>query len=176
MLQCATLGGPLLERGSGILCSIPDDSERVSRVVNPSSGIRNRPLLEPRAATTNTPISAVGMSSQLLDFTEEDATERSLFRSMSSWTGIVSMKGWHGFFFILSLFVPLLSFLYDLLFLFWYWSCMHGERCDEVLFCIYLAMGGPSPMLRVHHRSEVFISAIFYFIQKLYSKFCFWLS
>lgn len=52
ILKCATLGGPLLERGSGLMSAqMQDDSERVSRACSST----NRPLLEPRTATTHAP-------------------------------------------------------------------------------------------------------------------------
>lgn len=52
ILKCATLGGPLLERGSGLMSAqMQDDSERVSRACSST----NRPLLEPRASTTHAP-------------------------------------------------------------------------------------------------------------------------
>jgi len=85
ILKCATLGGPLLERGTGILCSIPDDSERVSRVINgATTQLRPRPMLEPRAATANAPIPGASTSSAPLEHADSDTTERSLFRSLSS--------------------------------------------------------------------------------------------
>jgi len=52
IMKCATLGGPLLERGSGLMSAqMQDDSERVSRACSST----NRPLLEPRASTTHAP-------------------------------------------------------------------------------------------------------------------------
>ncbi|KAG0635337.1 hypothetical protein HOY80DRAFT_1011939 [Tuber brumale] len=77
ILKCATLGGPLLERGTGILCSIPDDSERVSRVINgATTQLRPRPMLEPRAATANAPIPGASTSSPPLEHADTDPTER----------------------------------------------------------------------------------------------------
>ena len=67
ILKCATLGGPLLERGSGLMSAqMQDDSERVSRACSST----NRPLMEPRAATTHAPR---GLTR---DPAAEDAAER----------------------------------------------------------------------------------------------------
>jgi len=59
------------------LCSIPDDSERISRVINgASTQMRSRPVLEPRAATTNTPISGASASSPPPGLVDADPIER----------------------------------------------------------------------------------------------------
>jgi osomolarity two-component system sensor histidine kinase NIK1 len=72
--QCATLGGPLLERGSGLLsaASTMEDDDRVaSRMFGPN--LTQRPtLLATRPTTTNGP-SAIGPSSRI---TELDSTRR----------------------------------------------------------------------------------------------------
>lgn len=70
--QCATLGGPLLERGSGLLsASMPDDSERVNRVISGANMTRSRPLLEPRVAAVAVPI----LAQQILELEDDDLIE-----------------------------------------------------------------------------------------------------
>jgi osomolarity two-component system sensor histidine kinase NIK1 len=73
--QCATLGGPLLERGSGLLSSIPDDSERVNRVINGANMTRSRPPLEPRAVTVAVSTPAPANPQQIIELTDDDAIE-----------------------------------------------------------------------------------------------------
>lgn len=75
--QCATLGGPLLERGSGLLsASMPDDSERVNRVINGANMTRSRPPLEPRAATVAVPTALpVTTSQQIIELAGDDLVE-----------------------------------------------------------------------------------------------------
>ena len=47
--QCATLGGPLLERGSGLMSARPDDTERAIRACsNSASALVPRPALNSR--------------------------------------------------------------------------------------------------------------------------------
>lgn len=76
ILKCATLGGPLLERGSGLMSAqMQDDSERVSRACSST----NRQLLEPRAATTHAPR---GLATSTRDPAAEEATERNSLRSL----------------------------------------------------------------------------------------------
>ncbi|RPB08162.1 hypothetical protein P167DRAFT_494584 [Morchella conica CCBAS932] len=75
ILKCATLGGPLLERGSGLLSSIPDDSERVNRVINGANMTRSRPPLEPRAVTVAVSTPAPANPQQIIELTDDDAIE-----------------------------------------------------------------------------------------------------
>lgn len=72
--QCATLGGPLLERGSGLLsASMPDDSERVNRVISGANMTRSRPPLEPRVATVAVPTPI--MTQQIIELADDDLIE-----------------------------------------------------------------------------------------------------
>lgn len=74
--QCATLGGPLLERGSGLLsASMPDDSERVNRVISGANMTRSRPLLEPRAATVAVPTAIPTTTQQIIELADDDLIE-----------------------------------------------------------------------------------------------------
>lgn len=74
--QCATLGGPLLERGSGLLsASMPDDSERVNRVISGANMTRSRPLLEPRAATVAVTTALPPTSQQIIELADDDLIE-----------------------------------------------------------------------------------------------------
>lgn len=72
--QCATLGGPLLERGSGLLsASMPDDSERVNRVISGANMTRSRPPLEPRVATVAIPTAI--LTKQIIELEDDDLIE-----------------------------------------------------------------------------------------------------
>ncbi|KAI5781800.1 hypothetical protein EDC01DRAFT_230479 [Geopyxis carbonaria] len=81
-VQCATLGGPLLERGTGLLSATMQDADdrtaaRIFGVpVGPS--LANRPLLENRSPTTNgpLPISGISASSSPVEVLQNDPLQR----------------------------------------------------------------------------------------------------